>query len=117
MGWLVSYTIDTVGKEMLVVTGVINLGNALNFVTQLTETPYSIGQSLNLDFAEAHFEDGFAVLLTINTLRALANRVASITVHHPPAPLLEGMKGNGILDEDLGISVELPEEVARDEAS
>jgi hypothetical protein len=91
-----SYSIEPLGKERLIISGLVNMENVVDFVTELTGQPYALGQDLILDMAEVFFEDGMSILLAINTFRSLASRVNSLGLHYPSDALFDGIQGNGL---------------------
>ena len=108
-----SYTIEALGKERLIISGLINMDNVVTFVTDLTSQPYSLGQDIVLDMAETFFEDGMSILLTINTFRSLGQRVNSLGLHYPSDALFDGIQGNGLLNTP-GLAVSVVREKGKD---
>jgi len=112
-----TFRIDNLGKDVLVLTGTVNAGNAIAFVNELTSRPYRLSQDLVLDMAELFFADGIAILITINTFRSLATRLNSLSLNYPSEPMIDGLEGNGILrDRSLNVRL-LRQQVTESEAA
>ena len=69
------------------VEGKITQLNVIDLVQRLTANPMPPGTQLTLDLSHSRIEDGLALLTVLNTLKAIASRIARIELVKPPEQL------------------------------